>query len=129
MLSSLVLLLNLQAGCLAGNPPADCPPADCVKDDQRERCQLDGAVERQIKEAWQVSEGLNKHGAMVKSQPKRPRVKVKQKTWYQHRLFRCGVGLVMVSGGLVIATDKNWMNRSLGAITSGVGLWFCAMAG
>jgi len=128
MLSSALLLMNLQAGCLAGNPPADCPRVDCAKNDQRERCQLDGAVRRQIKEAWQVSDGLNKHGAMVKSQPKRPMVKPKKKTWYDGRVLRCGAGVAMVSGGIVLALDKNWMNRSLGVIATGAGLWFCAMA-
>ena len=123
--------MSLQAGCLAGNPPADCPAADCAKDDQRERCKLDGAVQRQIKEAWQVSDGLSKHGAMVKSQPKRalmePKVAV-VKPWYQGRIFRCGIGLAMLSGGIVLVLDKNWMNRSLGVISSGAGLWLCTMA-
>ena len=120
--------MSLQAGCLAGDPPADCPPSNCAKNDERERCQLDGAVRRQIKETWQVSDGLNKHGAMVKSQPKRPMPKPKKKTWYEGRLLRCGAGIAMVSGGIVLALDKNWMNRSLGAIATGAGLWFCVMA-
>lgn len=128
MLSSVLLLMNLQAGCLAGSPPADCPPANCIKNDKRENCQLDGAVQRQIKEAWQVSEGLNKHGAMVKSQPKRLLIKPKKRTWHQGRAFRCGAGVAMVSGGIVLALDKNWMNRSLGVIATGAGLWLCAMA-
>ena len=128
MLSSLFVLMSLQAGCLAGDPPADCPPADCKADDARPACQLDGAVKRQLKVTWESAQGIAKHGMMVKERSsERPKVSVQPKP--RRRILRCSAGIALATGGVWLALDKNWMNRSLGVLSAGAGLWLCAKAG
>jgi hypothetical protein len=129
MLSSLFVLMSLQVGCLAGDPPADCPPADCTSNDSRPACQLDGAVQRQLKVTWKSAQGISKHGMMVKQQSaERPKVSVKPPS-SRGRILRCSAGVALVGGGVWLALDKNWMNRSLGVLSAGAGLWLCAKAG
>ena len=131
MISSVIALWGLQAGCLADQPPADCPQPSCVKGDTRQACQLQGAVKRQIKATWTASDGLNQHGAMVKNAPKRAKpqsLPVRSRVWHQRRIVRCGAGVSAAALGVWLAFDNNWLSRGAGVIAAGAGLWVCVLA-
>ena len=131
MISSVIALWGLQAGCLADQPPADCPQPSCVKGDTRQACQLQGAVKRQIKATWTASDGLNQHGAMVKNARNAQNLSHRpcaHCAWHQRRSVRCGAGVSAAALGVWLAFDNNWLSRGAGVIAAGAGLWVCVLA-
>ena len=131
MVISLLLVVATPVGCLSDNPPADCP-ADCREGDARAACQMDTAVKRQMNEAWKASDGLAKHSMMAKKTgAKRPKVKTVTKAPQKSLGLpwrRCSLGIAWAGAGLWLVTEKNWLARSVGAISALAGLWVCASA-